>query len=100
MFPRELAPRLHDALLAICRRGGFEPAISRRAFHSAGDTGTLAGGPAVALAPESVAGQIAAVVALGLAEDDAVLETFLVWHEAAVSPAAQRFLALARNAFG
>jgi DNA-binding transcriptional LysR family regulator len=99
MFPRELAPRLHDALLAICRRGGFEPAVSPRAFHSVGDTGTLAAADAVALAPHSVTGQIPGVVALPLAGDDAVLETFLVWHEVAVSAAAQRFLTLARNTF-
>lgn len=100
MFPRELAPRLYEALLAICRRGGFEPTISRRAFHSAGDTGTLASADAVALAPQSVSGQVPGVVALPLTEDDTVLETFLVWHEAAASATAQRFLALARNAFG
>lgn len=66
MFPRDLAPRLHDALLAICRRGGFEPTLSRRAFHSAGDTGTFALTSAVALAPESVADRIPGVLALPL----------------------------------
>ena len=44
MFPRELAPRLHDAMHELCRSSGFEPAVSRRAFHSAGDTGTIACG--------------------------------------------------------
>jgi DNA-binding transcriptional LysR family regulator len=100
LFPRELAPRLYEALLALCRRGGFEPTISRRAFHSAGDTGTLASANAVALAPQSVAGNVPGVVALALTEEDAVLDTFLVWHEAAMTAAAERFLALARNAFG
>src|SRR5947209_6475741 len=38
MFPRELAPRLHDAMHELCRSSGFEPSVSRRAFHSAGDT--------------------------------------------------------------
>jgi DNA-binding transcriptional LysR family regulator len=98
MFPRELAPRLHDALLAVCRRGGFEPTLSRRAFHSAGDTGTLASANGVALAPQSVTGHVPGVVALPLTEDDATLETFLVWHEAAASATAQRFLASARDA--
>jgi DNA-binding transcriptional LysR family regulator len=99
MFPPELAPRLYDALMATCRRGGFEPAVSRRAFHSAGDTGTLTAANGVALAPQSVTGGIPGVVAVALTDDDAVLETFLVWHEAVVSPATQRFLALAPDAF-
>lgn len=99
MFPRELAPRLHDALLEICRRGGVEPRVSRRAFHSAGDTGTLASADAVALAPESVSGAIARVVAIPLTDAEAELGTYLVWRENGLSAAAERFRDLARIAF-
>jgi len=98
MFPRELAPHLHDALLAICRRAGFEPRLSRRAFHSAGDTGTLAATTAIALAPASVDGRIPGVSALSLADEDAWLETFLVWPEQTLSAAAARFRELAHDA--
>jgi DNA-binding transcriptional LysR family regulator len=98
MFPRELAPRLHDALLEICRRAGFEPSVSRRAFHSAGDTGTLAPSGAVALAPESVAGGVPGTVAIPLTEPDAVLDTYLLWPEKARSAPAERFRELARGA--
>lgn len=99
MFPRELAPRLHDALFEICRRGGVEPTVSRRAFHSSGDTGTVASSGAVALAPASVTGGVAGAVALPLAEPDAVLETSLVWHREIESAPARNFRELAASVF-
>jgi DNA-binding transcriptional LysR family regulator len=99
MFPRELAPRLHDALLEICRQAGFEPIVSRRAFHSAGDTGTLASSDAVALAPESVAGGVPGTVAVPLNPPDTVLETYLLCPEKSVSASGQGFRELARTIF-
>jgi DNA-binding transcriptional LysR family regulator len=95
MFPRELAPRLHDALLAICHGAAFEPKVSRQAFHSAGDTGTLTAVRGVALAPESVRDGLPGVAAVPLVEPDAVLETYLMWHRETVSPAAATFRLLA-----
>ncbi|MBV8952754.1 MAG: LysR family transcriptional regulator [Solirubrobacterales bacterium] len=99
MFPRELAPRLHDVLLEICRRAGVDPSLSSRAFHSAGDTGTLVSSDAVALAPKSVTGAVPGAVAIPLAESDAMLETYLVWHRETHSAAADKLRALARAAF-
>ena len=34
VFPRDIAPRLHDAFLAIFRRAGFEPSIRPESFHT------------------------------------------------------------------
>jgi DNA-binding transcriptional LysR family regulator len=96
MFPRDLAPRLYDALLDICRRAGFEPEVSRRAFHSAGDTGTLASSGGVALAPRSVSGNVPGAVAIPIADVDAALETFLIWQPDTRPPTADRFRELAR----
>jgi len=99
VFPRELAPRLHDALLAICRRAGFEPKVSRIPFHSAGDIGTFANSGAVALVPDSVRGGVPGTAAVPLGTPQAILETALVWHPPSLSPAASRFRELARSAF-
>ena len=99
LFPRELAPRLYDAMLELCRRAAFEPQVSPRAFHSAGDTGTLASSGAVALAPQSVSGGIPGAVAIPLSNQDAVLDTYLVWQEKTRSPVMNRFIEFARTAF-
>jgi DNA-binding transcriptional LysR family regulator len=99
MFPRDLAPRLYDAMLGICHAAGFEPELSRRAFHSTGDTGTLTSSGAIALAPESVSGGIPGIVAIPLSDDAAQLETFLVRRPDTPSAAAERFREVALGAF-
>lgn len=98
MFPRELAPRLHDTIIEICRQAGFEPHISRHAFHAASDTQTLASSGAIALVPESVTGGIPGAVTIPIA-DRAELDTYLVWHPETRSAAADRFRELAPSAF-
>jgi DNA-binding transcriptional LysR family regulator len=100
MFPRELAPRLYDAMHELCRSGGFEPSVSRRAFHSAGDTGTIESAAAVALAPESVRGGVPGTTAVLLAGQDAHLDTYLVWRPETLSAAAERFRKIAVSLFG
>ncbi len=99
MFPRQLAPRLHDTLLAICHQAGFDPRISRRAFHSAGDSDTLASADAVALAPESVDGRLPRVVAVALSDSNTYLDTYLVRPREDLPATAQRFCELARSVF-
>jgi DNA-binding transcriptional LysR family regulator len=42
VFPREIAPRLHDAFMAIFRRAGFEPRVRTESFHTGWDLGILA----------------------------------------------------------
>jgi DNA-binding transcriptional LysR family regulator len=79
MFPRELAPRLHDILVGACRSSGFEPTIRAESFHSGWELQTLADVPAVTLAPASVAGDLpSGVVARGLGASAPRLETMAV----------------------
>jgi len=40
LFPRNLAPRLHDFYVGLCRRAGFEPADSRESSRSRWTMGT------------------------------------------------------------
>jgi DNA-binding transcriptional LysR family regulator len=100
LFPRELAPRLYDTMIALCRGAGFEPKLSRSAFHSAGNVGTLAGLESVALVPASAASGIAGVTGVLLSDADARFETAFVWHERTASAAAANFRSVARGLFG
>ena len=101
LFPREIAPRLHDAFVAIFRRAGFEPGVRNESFHTGWDLGILAEIPAVAMAPRTVAGGLPdGIVAVALSEPTDSLETCLVWRRDDDSPAIEAFVAVARTVFG
>jgi DNA-binding transcriptional LysR family regulator len=101
LFPRDIAPRLYDAFVAIYRRAGFEPRVRNESFHTGWDLGVLAEVPAAALAPQSVAGGLPdGIVAVALSEPTDSLETCLIWRSDDRSPAVAAFVAAARSAFG
>ena len=101
VFPREIAPRLHDAFMAIYRRAGFEPRVRNESFHTGWDLGVLAEIPAVGVAPQTVAGGLPdGIVGVALSEPTDSLETCLVWRADDTSPAVAAFVAVARSAFG
>jgi DNA-binding transcriptional LysR family regulator len=100
VFPREIAPRLHDAFMAIYRRGGFEPRVRNESFHTGWDLGVLAEIPAVAMAPRTVtAGLPDGIMAVAISEPTDSLETCLVWRADDSSPAIAAFVAVARSVF-
>jgi DNA-binding transcriptional LysR family regulator len=100
VFPREIAPRLHDAFMAIFRRAGFEPRVRNESFHTGWDLGVLAEIPAAAIAPQTVAGGLPdGIVAVALSEPTDSLETCLVWRADDMSPALGAFVDVARSAF-
>jgi DNA-binding transcriptional LysR family regulator len=99
VFPREIAPRLHDAFLAIYRRAGFEPRVRNESFHTGWDLGVLTDIPAAAMAPQSVSGGLPeGIVAVALSEPTDALETCVVWRGDDISPAVAAFVAVARAA--
>jgi DNA-binding transcriptional LysR family regulator len=101
LFPRELAPRLHDAFVAICRDAGFEPKLRSESFHTGWDLLILAKVPVVALAPRSVASQLAeGVVAVSLKGAPDSLETRLLWRDGKPSPTVDAFRSVARTVYG
>jgi DNA-binding transcriptional LysR family regulator len=101
VFPREIAPRLHDAFMSIYRRAGFEPRVRNESFHTGWDLGILAEIPAAAVAPQTVAGGLPeGIVAVAVDEPTDALETCLVWRADDTSPAVAAFVAAARSAFG
>jgi DNA-binding transcriptional LysR family regulator len=98
VFPREIAPRLHDAFMAIYRRAGFEPRVRTESFHTGWDLGILAEIPAVATAPQTVAGGLPeGIVAVPISEPTDALETCLVWRADDTSTAVASFREVARS---
>jgi LysR family transcriptional regulator, benzoate and cis,cis-muconate-responsive activator of ben and cat genes len=97
LFPRELAPRLHDILISVCRRAGFEPTIHNGSFHTGWDLRTLAQAPTAVLTPESITRELPdGIVALPLNETSERLETSLLWRTDDLPPAATAFRDVAR----
>jgi DNA-binding transcriptional LysR family regulator len=101
LFPREIAPRLFDAFMAIFRRAGLEPRIRNESFHTGWDLGILAEIPAVAVAPETIAGGLPdGIVAVALSGPTDSLDTCVVWRGDDSSPAVAAFVAVARTLTG
>jgi DNA-binding transcriptional LysR family regulator len=99
VFPREIAPRLYDAFISIFRRAGFEPRVRNESFHTGWDLGVLAEIPAVAIAPQTVAGGLPdGIVAVAISEPTDSLETCLVWRADDSSPVIAAFVAVAHSA--
>jgi DNA-binding transcriptional LysR family regulator len=101
LFPRELAPRLHDVMVGICRHAGFEPKLRSESFHTGWDLFLLADAPVVAIAPRSVAGELPkGLVAIPVSEPTDALETRLLWREGNPSPTVRAFRSAARTVYG
>jgi DNA-binding transcriptional LysR family regulator len=92
LFPRELAPRLHDFMVGLCRRAGFEPRVRKQSFHSGWELQILADVLVVALAPASVALDLPdELVAVLVSDPPDSLQTALVWRSDETSPTNRAF---------
>jgi LysR family transcriptional regulator, benzoate and cis,cis-muconate-responsive activator of ben and cat genes len=100
LFPRDLAPRLYDTLVGLCRQAGFEPTVSKESFHTGWELGVLSDVQVVSLTPESVAQALPkGVCAVPLAEPRTHLETSLVTRFDDPSPTLAAFIELAHRVF-
>jgi DNA-binding transcriptional LysR family regulator len=100
LFPRELAPRLYDFFVGLCRRAGFEPKARAASSHSEWDLRILADANLVALSPHSVVRELPnGVAAVVIADPPDQLQTTLVWRTDDRSATNRAFRAAARNAF-
>jgi len=98
-FPRDLAPRLHDFLVSLCRRAGFEPRRDGESFHTRWTIGRW-DSDTVALVPRSVSLELPqGVVAVPIAPPADPLETQLVWRSGDDSPTVAAFVELSANVF-
>jgi hypothetical protein len=101
MFPRELAPRLYESMIGLCRRAGFEPIVRGESFHSGWELQILSDVDVVALAPASVRLDLPeGISAVVVADPPDRLETVLVWRKDDPSPVNRAFREAARSAFG
>lgn len=92
MFPRELAPRLHDFMTGLCRHAGFEPLLRGESFHSGWELQILAEVDVVALAPASVSLDLPEGIVSALISDPPdPLETAIVWRKDDASPINEAF---------
>jgi DNA-binding transcriptional LysR family regulator len=99
VFPRELAPRLYDFLVGLCRSAGFEPRHHDESFHTLWTLGGTATA-SIALVPESVArGLPEGTMAAVLSDPMAWIETHMVWRRDNRSPTVAGFVEVGRATF-
>jgi DNA-binding transcriptional LysR family regulator len=99
LFPRDVAPELHDAILALCRRTGFVPRIGQEAIQMQTIVSLVAGGMGVALVPASLEHlRRDGVVYRALAERAPRVEIGLAWRASDEAPLTRAFVAEARAA--
>ena len=100
LFPRELAPRLYDFMVGLCRRAGFEPLATGESFHSGWELQILSDVDVVALAPASVRLDLPEGIAGVVVSDPPdPLQTFLVWRKDDSSVVNGAFREAAHGAF-
>jgi DNA-binding transcriptional LysR family regulator len=88
LFPRALAPGLHDSVIGVCRRAGFTPRIVQEAVQMQTILGLVAAGLGIALVPACMALLKRPDVAyLPLAPAGPWVETIAVWRAGVASPA-------------
>ncbi|MEO8484720.1 MAG: LysR family transcriptional regulator [Betaproteobacteria bacterium] len=99
LFPRDVAPELHDAIVALCRRAGFVPRIGQEAIQMQTIVSLVAGGMGVSLVPASLEHMRRdGVVYRRLAERSPSVEIGLAWRASDGSPLTRAFVAEARAA--
>ena len=96
-FPRQIAPRLHDAIIGACSTAGFSPRVVQEAIQMQTIISLVSTGMGVALVPESLMSlKRPGVVYRKLrSKRSMALELGLAWRRDNPSAALQRFVALA-----
>jgi DNA-binding transcriptional LysR family regulator len=98
IFPRAIAPALHDAILACFRSVGLTPAIGQEAIQMQTIVSLVSAGMGIALVPQSVSNLMRPGVEYrALHESSALVETGLAWRRDNDSPVLQGFLELLRK---
>lgn len=102
-IPRQVAPRLYDAILGACAAAGFSPRIAQEAIQMQTIISLVAAGIGMALVPESIMGlrrpgvRYRKLRAVGgkYAGARPALEVGLAWRRDHLPPVLERFIELA-----
>ena len=99
LFPRDVAPRLHDFYVNLCRTAGFEPKRGSESSRTRWTIGTW-DASTTALFPQSVTNDLPdGVVAIPISAPDHPLETQLVWRSDDDNPTLAAFIEVSANVF-
>ncbi|SFC31342.1 LysR family transcriptional regulator [Massilia yuzhufengensis] len=95
IFPRAVAPALHDAILSCFRAAGVTPVIGQEAIQMQTIVSLVSGGMGLALVPQSVSNLMRAGVEYrALLDPTPLAETGLAWRRDNASPVLRGFLDL------
>ena len=98
IFPRPIAPSLHDAILACFRGAGLTPEIGQQAIQMQTIVGLVSAGMGLALVPQSVSNLMRPGVEYRALHDlSPLVETGLAWRRDNRSPVLLGFLDLLRK---
>jgi DNA-binding transcriptional LysR family regulator len=98
VFPREISPALHDAILSCFRAAGITPVIGQLAIQMQTIVSLVSSGMGLALVPQSVSNLMRPGVEYrALADPTPLVETGIAWRRDNPSPVLQGFLELLRN---
>ncbi len=98
IFPRPIAPALHDAILSCFRDAGITPEIGQQAIQMQTIVGLVSAGMGLALVPQSVSNLMRPGVEYrALRDATPQVETGLAWRRDNTSPVLQGFLELLRK---
>jgi DNA-binding transcriptional LysR family regulator len=98
IFPRSIAPALHDAILSVFRAAGVTPQIGQRAIQMQTIVGLVSAGMGMALVPQSVSKLMRPGVEYrALAGPTPLVETGLAWRRDNASPVLRGFLDLLKH---
>jgi DNA-binding transcriptional LysR family regulator len=98
IFPRKIAPSLHDTILGCFRAAGLTPAIAQEAIQMQTIIGLVSAGMGIALVPQSVSNLIRpGVVYYPMPSLKASVEIGIAWRKENTSPVLKSFLALLKN---
>ncbi|CAN5829209.1 LysR substrate-binding domain-containing protein [soil metagenome] len=98
IFPRKIAPALHDTILGCFREAGLTPQIGQEAIQMQTIIGLVSAGMGIALVPQSVSNlKRPGVAYISLPDLIATVEIGLAWRTDNTSPVLKTFIALLKK---